>query len=312
MKVTVRLARPWRHTPGTHAYLYLPTLGLWTSHPFSIAWTHSDAPRSDEDLESAVARPGTSDSSTSSSSEGDFEKGAASSSYPAPSWAAKPLPPTTQDLLTRQHTHLSFVVRRRTGLTARLHDACLRAPHHRFSTPVLAEGPYGSSTGGSSLASYGTVLLFAAGIGITHQLPRARALVEAYALGSSNGGGAPAAIQKLTLVWVVQRAEHFGWVRGWLGEVLAVPRRREVLRVLLYVTRPTDARGLATLGGSGVQMYPGKPDVGGLVDVEMRQSVGAVAVSVCGVGSLADDVRRACRRWMGSVNVDFTEEAFSW
>src|SRR5579871_4346808 len=39
VRVTVDLARPWSFKPGQHAYLYMPSLGLWTSHPFSVAWS---------------------------------------------------------------------------------------------------------------------------------------------------------------------------------------------------------------------------------------------------------------------------------
>jgi hypothetical protein len=38
-RVTIDMARPWDFKPGQHAYLYMPALGLWTSHPFSVAWS---------------------------------------------------------------------------------------------------------------------------------------------------------------------------------------------------------------------------------------------------------------------------------
>lgn len=38
-RVTVNMTRPWNFKAGQHAYLYMPTLGLWTSHPFSVAWS---------------------------------------------------------------------------------------------------------------------------------------------------------------------------------------------------------------------------------------------------------------------------------
>jgi len=49
-----------------------------------------------------------------------------------------------------------------------------------------------------------------------------------------------------------------------------------------------------------------------LVDAEAESAVGAMVVSVCGVGALADDVRRATRRWQTRGNVDLAEESFSW
>lgn len=49
-----------------------------------------------------------------------------------------------------------------------------------------------------------------------------------------------------------------------------------------------------------------------LVEMESREQVGAMAVSVCGPGGLSDDVRAAVRRRQGVRNVDFFEEGFGW
>ena len=38
-RVTVDMVRPWTFKSGQHAYLYMPAIGLWTSHPFSVAWS---------------------------------------------------------------------------------------------------------------------------------------------------------------------------------------------------------------------------------------------------------------------------------
>lgn len=38
-RVTIEMARPWRFKPGQHAYIYMPSIGLWTSHPFTVAWS---------------------------------------------------------------------------------------------------------------------------------------------------------------------------------------------------------------------------------------------------------------------------------
>jgi predicted ferric reductase len=39
IRVTIRMARPWKLRPGQHLYLYMPSIGMWTRHPFTIAWT---------------------------------------------------------------------------------------------------------------------------------------------------------------------------------------------------------------------------------------------------------------------------------
>lgn len=49
-RVTVDMARPWTFKPGQHAYIYMPAVGLWTSHPFSVAWSEVGEDLSDEKL----------------------------------------------------------------------------------------------------------------------------------------------------------------------------------------------------------------------------------------------------------------------
>lgn len=55
-RVDVAVSRAWRFRPGQHMYLYLPCLGLWTSHPFTVAWT------STSDCSNLSEKPGSSDS----------------------------------------------------------------------------------------------------------------------------------------------------------------------------------------------------------------------------------------------------------
>jgi hypothetical protein len=109
MRVTVRMARPWTFRPGQHAYLYIPSVGLWTNHPFSVAW-------SDEE-----------DSLSLSSSETD-EKG---------------LPMNRQDILEQSKTSMSFIIRRRTGFTDKLYKKADLSAAGRYSTSAFVEGPYG-------------------------------------------------------------------------------------------------------------------------------------------------------------------------
>jgi hypothetical protein len=49
-RVTVDMARPWTFQSGQHAYLYMPAIGLWTSHPFSVAWSEEAEQLNNEKL----------------------------------------------------------------------------------------------------------------------------------------------------------------------------------------------------------------------------------------------------------------------
>lgn len=36
------MPRPWTVAPGQYIYLCIPTIGLWTSHPFSVCWSDDE------------------------------------------------------------------------------------------------------------------------------------------------------------------------------------------------------------------------------------------------------------------------------
>jgi len=129
-RVTVHMKRPWTFKPGQHAYVYMPSVALWMSHPFSVAWSEEA-----EDL--------------------DNEK----------------LAMNRQDILAMQKTSMSFVIRERTGFTKKLFKKAEASPDGKFTTTMFVEGPYG---GKHMMHSYGTVMLFAGGVGITHQVPHGK------------------------------------------------------------------------------------------------------------------------------------------
>lgn len=267
LRVTVSPARPWNFRPGQHAYITIPAVGFWTSHPFSLAWSNVEQHPSLD----------------------DFEKG-----LPATNPAEERHSPLGR-------ASVSFIVRRRAGFTEKLFQKALQSPSSQITLGALVEGPYG---GLHSLHSYGTVMLFAGGVGITHQVPYVRDLVAGFASGT-------VAARRVNLVWVIQSPEHLEWIRPWMTQILAMDKRRDVLRIQLFVTRPRSTKEIHSPSAT-VQMYPGKPTVGTLLDMEMGQQVGAMAVSVCGPAGLCDDVRRAVRGRQRQGNIDYSEECFSW
>lgn len=260
-RVTIAMTRPWNFKPGQHAYLYIPSLGLWTSHPFSVAWSQ-ETEILDPDEKLAMNR---------------------------------------QDILAMQKTSLSFIIRARTGFTNTLYQRALASSDGRFTANCVAEGPYG---GMHMMHSYGTVMLIAGGVGITHQVPHVRDLVAGYANGT-------VAVRRLVLIWIIQSPEHLEWIRPWMTSILAMEKRRDVLRIMLFVTRPRSTKEIHSPSAT-VQMFPGRPNIEALMDIEMENQVGAMGVSVCGSGDLSDDVRRAVRTRQHAANIDFVEESFSW
>lgn len=97
-----------------------------------------------------------------------------------------------------------------------------------------------------------------------------------------------------------------------------MPGRRQVLKVLLFVTKPKSSAEVRS-PSQMVQMWPGRPNAKVLVEKAFQERVGAMAVAVCGPGGFADDVRGAVRGVMseeeevgGRGVLDFVEESFTW
>lgn len=104
VRVTIRMARPWKFRPGQHAYVYMPAIGLWTSHPFSLAWSEEEETLSEE----------------------------------------KGIALNRQDILEMRKTSVSMICRRRTGFTERLFKKADLSAAGKFVTPAIIEGPYGT------------------------------------------------------------------------------------------------------------------------------------------------------------------------
>jgi ferredoxin-NADP reductase len=190
---------------------------------------------------------------------------------------------------------------KRTGMTARLYDKAKASPTGIITMWGAVEGPYG---GHDSLDSYGTVVLFAGGVGITHQLSYVKHLIEGNAAGT-------VATRKIILVWSVRTTETLEWIRPWMDQILAMPNRRQILKILLFVTKPRSAREVVSRSET-VLMYPGRANPKVILEKEMKTRVGAMAVTVCGPGAFADDVRAAARGQIEEGTVDFVEESFTW
>ncbi|KAG0651412.1 Ferric reductase B [Hyphodiscus hymeniophilus] len=270
-RVTMHLPKYIKVKPGTHAYLRFATLNAWESHPFSIAWV--------DHRSKSPALPNT---------EKDFEADSESAVVPK-------IDPSNST------TDVSFVIHSQTGLTKRLFDkASLRSPRTLILKAAL-EGPY---AGHHSLDSYGHCVLFAGSSGITHQIPYVRHLIQSF-------NEETVATRKVCLIWIIRDSEHLEWVRPWMDLILRMPKRRDILTIKLFVTRPKNPHEIISPSAT-VQMLPGRPNIKLILASEIKEQVGAMCVTVCGPGSLADNVREAVRDVQHQGAVDFIEESFTW
>ncbi|KAF3481181.1 FreB [Arthroderma uncinatum] len=298
-RVTFYLPRHAKIAPGSHVYAYLPRISLWMSHPFSVAWAESGSgslpksPKTDKFSDSSKAalsrKPSTMSSSTAASSPRDLEKG-----------HGRNIALAADD---SQPTCVSLIMAARTGMTRKLYNAALASPNLTLETTGFIEGPYSSHP--SSFGSYGTVVLFSGGAGITHHLMHVRDLLAAADAGTI-------ATRRVYLIWSVRTTEHLAWVRGFMDSILHMPNRRDVLVTKLFVSKPRSQREIQS-PSTTLQMFPGRcrPDV--VLEEVLSDPVGATGVSVCGPGAFADEVRSSVRKRIGNGQViDFVEEAFTW
>lgn len=200
----------------------------------------------------------------------------------------------------RGTTNVSFLIGAHTGFTRQLYDRACNPATQRLKAAM--EGPY---AGHHQLDSYGHAVLFAGSTGITHQLSYLRPLIEGFNAGTI-------ATRRVTLVWTMRDFEALEWVRPWMDEILRMPRRKEILNVRLFVTRPKNSKEI-TSQSTTVQMFPGRPNIPNILKAEVEEQVGAMCVTVCGPGALADDIRAGVRNTLQyGTSIDFVEESFTW
>ncbi|EWC44433.1 hypothetical protein DRE_06801 [Drechslerella stenobrocha 248] len=272
-RITFELARPWKFKPGQHVYIYLPTVSYWQSHPFSLAWSSN------------------------------ISKQETPSKLQTEGYVVGNLPIDAEKAIVAGPfaTQMSLLVARREGMTKNLWDKANAAPNRTITLRGFVEGPYG---GMHQLESYGTTLLFAGGIGITHQLGYVRQLIEKYSEGAC-------VTRRISLIWVVKTTDQVKWIEPYMREILSMDKRRDLLKVLVYITRPkADITQVSPTGS--VELRPGRPNFDQIMDTEVEGSIGTVAATVCGPGAFQDAVRAAVRNQLHKVEIDFYEESFTW
>ncbi|GAB7354979.1 hypothetical protein MBLNU459_g5591t2 [Dothideomycetes sp. NU459] len=289
-RVTFDLARPWKFTPGSHVHAYLPTVGLWSSHPFSVAWAETRSRSRPLEIEMEKLPKFNVPKHQSMMS-----------TYKTSQGPMTTIVPESDGPRSASVTSVSLIMRARSGMTRKLYDKACASSTGQVTMWGAIEGPYG---GHESLSSYGTVILFAGGVGITHCVGYVQHLLSEYAEGTCS-------TRKILLVWSVPNTEALEWARPWMDHILKMEGRKDVLRVQLFVTKPRHQNEVNSRTGT-VQMFPGRCNPTTIIDKEVSDRVGAMGVVVCGPGAFADSVRAAARKQVDAGSLDFIEEGFSY
>lgn len=153
------------------------------------------------------------------------------------------------------------------------------------------------------MGSYGTVVLFSAGVGITHHLMYARQLIQRASEGL-------VATRRLHFTWSVGSLNELLWVQGFLDAIIGIPGARGILKIQLFVSGQEESDHRVS-SCDCIEVRFGRCDPKSVLDSVLQHQVGAAVVSVCGPGGYTDDVRDAVRSRLGGPAVlDFLEEAF--
>jgi hypothetical protein len=146
--------------------------------------------------------------------------------------------------------------------------------------------------------------MFAGGAGITHHLIQIRHLL-------AGARSQTVATRKMVLIWSIRDTEQMEWVKPWMNEILHMEGRREVLKIVVHVSKPTQPIN-HNKSKPTMQIVKGRVDPGTILDEVIPLRIGAIMVSVCGPGALADEVRAAVRSRIHRASMEMNEESFTW
>lgn len=275
-----------RPTVGTHYYLHFPfILKAVGNHPFTMSsWSESGQ---DGRRTSAI--------STSSISK-DPEKGNISSTVEVSSRSSA----STDSKVGSTKIH--FVIRPYKGMTARLRDSIVKSGTGSREMTALIEGPYG---GTEPVFDYNNIIFIAGGSGISAVLPYVQEFLD----------GMSTARSTTTRVHIVWAARQRGFIQDVLETELATAAKDPRVKLDIFLT----GASTLTIEADKLQALTTKvrcerPDIKSLLHREVGESVGTVAVFVCGAPALADDARRASVEIVGRgfKGLGYFEEQFGW
>lgn len=72
------------------------------------------------------------------------------------------------------------------------------------------------------------------------------------------------ACRRILLIWAIQPSDRPECIRPWITQILNMEERRWILRVYIYITRPTDLRDVASVSVT-VGDFHWRPDVDALL-----------------------------------------------
>ncbi|KAI9753306.1 MAG: hypothetical protein M4579_005225 [Chaenotheca gracillima] len=180
--------------------------------------------------------------------------------------------------------NVSLLIKARDGFTDKL---------LRRSTPgdwilTVVDGPYGSA---SNAADYGSVVMFATGIGIAAQIPYIKALIRDYREHKAR-------TKRISLFWQLDHTGEFDWVADWMDQLLEEDKDY-ILHITLFRPPSKSADRLCKHGQHNrVSEIPGTMNPDEILYNECSLRAGRLLVTVSTNSSLRDQVRRLIQKGM--------------
>lgn len=280
-------------TPGTHYYLHFPfILKAIGNSPFTMSgWSFGgkQSPTS-----SVLSRSVSKDQEKGNISPTAFEVDSDSRGS------------QEQDIGDMK---IHFVLKPYKGLTAKLRDSIVKTGTGCREITAMMEGPYGEA---APVFQYNTVIFVVGGSGISAALP----YMQEYLHPSSSHVSRSTTTKRVHILWS-SRSGPF--VRDVVDSELAAASTNPYVKLDLYVTGSApsqvknDTLDLDRFPG-GIDLRYERPDVKRILHQEVGDSVGTVAIFVCGPATLADDARRAAVELVGAGKdgIGYFEEQFGW
>jgi len=187
---------------------------------------------------------------------------------------------------------ISLLVKSRTGFTGQL--------DRYTNTELLAfiDGPYGIQ---HKFGEYGTVIMFATGIGIAGHIPYIKDLISGY-------NNCQVRTRRILLVWQINNESQEQWVKSWMDDLLDSDTGY-ILEVRLHVLDYGGKKDLEYGNHSKIKKIFNPPNIVEVLQTEFESHRGKVMVSQCADRIMADKVRREVQRRMNKrvrlVELDF-------
>ena len=282
LRLQITCRRPWDPKAGQYIYLTIPSIGLWTAHPFSIAWTSESVPAQSANA-SPEGSPPTRPTITllirpqkgfTACLERQFTSDDPKSSQPVRTLLEGPYGPSP----SMSHIDTAILIAGGIGITHVLSFIPPLLSAYRNGTPPIRQ----------------IVLVWT----IRHhaELEWIRPFLEHY-------------LQNPIRHCLSDEFDN-------------IPQRKDVLRIQIFVTQPSSTEvivpegellGLAPSRNTGVSTRTGRPEIGQVLKDEIREGAGRMAVVSCGPDGMMDDVRGCVRDVLREGHtVEFFEAGFGW